>query len=80
MLVSIYGIKHYQMSMVFVLKHFFVPRRLVMGIMMSTMFMSMWIPNSASAAIMAPIVLAVVDVMQRGTGKQSKYREGQSEF
>ncbi|KAH6936321.1 hypothetical protein HPB50_016101 [Hyalomma asiaticum] len=36
-------------------------RRLLLGFMLVTMFMSMWIPNTASASIMVPIVMAVLD-------------------
>ncbi|XP_065289361.2 solute carrier family 13 member 2-like [Dermacentor albipictus] len=39
-------------------------RRLLLGFMLVTMFMSMWIPNTASASIMVPIVMAVLDQMQ----------------
>ncbi|KAL1431940.1 hypothetical protein MTO96_013733 [Rhipicephalus appendiculatus] len=39
-------------------------RRLLFGFMLFTMFMSMWIPNTASASIMVPIVMAVMDHLQ----------------
>ncbi|XP_037567908.1 solute carrier family 13 member 2 [Dermacentor silvarum] len=39
-------------------------RRLLLGFMLVTMFMSMWIPNTASASIMVPIVMAVLDQIQ----------------
>ncbi|KAK8778828.1 hypothetical protein V5799_019832 [Amblyomma americanum] len=39
-------------------------RRLLMGFMLVTMFLSMWIPNTASASIMVPIVMAVLDQVQ----------------
>ncbi|KAL1467330.1 hypothetical protein MTO96_026213 [Rhipicephalus appendiculatus] len=39
-------------------------RRLLFGFMLVTMFMSMWIPNTASASIMVPIVMAVFDHIQ----------------
>ncbi|XP_075741871.1 Na(+)/dicarboxylate cotransporter 3-like [Rhipicephalus microplus] len=39
-------------------------RRLLLGFMLFTMFMSMWIPNTASASIMVPIVMAVMDHLQ----------------
>ncbi|CAN7985145.1 unnamed protein product, partial [Ixodes pacificus] len=35
-----------------------------MGFMLITMFLSMWIPNTASASIMAPIAMAVMDQIQ----------------
>ncbi|XP_075738839.1 solute carrier family 13 member 2-like [Rhipicephalus microplus] len=39
-------------------------RRLLFGFMLVTMFLSMWIPNTASASIMVPIVVAVLDQVQ----------------
>lgn len=41
--------------------------RLLLGFMLVTMLLSMWIPNTASASIMAPIVMAVVDQMRSST-------------
>ncbi|OQR68330.1 solute carrier family 13 member 2-like [Tropilaelaps mercedesae] len=35
--------------------------RLVLGTMAVTMFLSMWIPNTASASIMGPVALSVID-------------------
>ncbi|KAH8038823.1 hypothetical protein HPB51_003326 [Rhipicephalus microplus] len=37
--------------------------RLLLGFMVVTMVLSMWIPNTASTSIMAPIAIAVVDQM-----------------
>lgn len=37
--------------------------RLLLGFMLVTMFLSMWIPNTAATSIMAPIVMAIVDQM-----------------
>ncbi|KAL1421821.1 hypothetical protein MTO96_022740 [Rhipicephalus appendiculatus] len=37
--------------------------RLLLGFMLVTMALSMWIPNTASTSIMAPIAIAVVDQM-----------------
>lgn len=36
-------------------------RRILLGFMLVTMFMSMWIPNTASASIMTPIVVATLN-------------------
>ncbi|XP_049520792.1 protein I'm not dead yet-like [Dermacentor silvarum] len=44
-------------------------RRIVFAIMMISMFMSLWIPNTASASIMGPITLAVADQMQKSSHK-----------
>ncbi|XP_049519756.1 solute carrier family 13 member 5-like isoform X3 [Dermacentor silvarum] len=37
--------------------------RLLLGFMLVTMALSVWIPNTASTSIMAPIVIAVVDLV-----------------
>ncbi|XP_065280255.1 protein I'm not dead yet-like isoform X4 [Dermacentor albipictus] len=44
-------------------------RRIVFAIMMISMFLSLWIPNTASASIMGPITLAVADQMQKSSNK-----------
>uniref|UniRef100_A0A023FDC0 Putative na+/dicarboxylate na+/tricarboxylate n=1 Tax=Amblyomma cajennense TaxID=34607 RepID=A0A023FDC0_AMBCJ len=46
--------------------------RLLLGFMLVTMALSMWIPNTASASIMAPIVMAVVDQMHSSTKSHPK--------
>ncbi|XP_075541981.1 Na(+)/citrate cotransporter-like isoform X1 [Dermacentor variabilis] len=46
--------------------------RLLLGFMLVTMSLSMWIPNTASTSIMAPIVMAVVDQMHNSTKSHSK--------
>lgn len=40
------------------------PRRLVLGFMIATAFLSMWISNTATAAMMLPIALAMADVLR----------------
>ncbi|KAK8780986.1 hypothetical protein V5799_017676 [Amblyomma americanum] len=49
--------------------------RLLLGFMLVTMALSMWIPNTASASIMAPIVMAIVDQMHSSTKSHPKYVE-----
>ena len=44
-------------------------RRVVLGVMLATGFISMWISNTATAAMMYPIVLAIGGVF--GTGRQA---------
>ncbi|KAH7956107.1 hypothetical protein HPB52_006024 [Rhipicephalus sanguineus] len=44
-------------------------RRIVFAIMMISMFLSLWIPNTASASIMGPITVAVADQMQKASHK-----------
>ena len=41
------------------------PRRLMFGFMLISWFLSMWIANTAAAAMMIPIVLAVLEELER---------------
>lgn len=41
-------------------------RRVVLGVMLATAFVSMWISNTATAAMMYPIVLAIADLAESG--------------
>ncbi|KAK8780985.1 hypothetical protein V5799_017675 [Amblyomma americanum] len=49
-------------------------RRLLLGFMLVTMFLSMWIPNIAAASIMTPIAMAVVDQI-RDSSTAASYDE-----
>jgi len=40
------------------------PRRLVLGFMIATAFLSMWISNTATAAMMLPIAVAMAEVLR----------------
>lgn len=40
------------------------PKRLMLGFMLTTMFLSMWISNTACTAMMVPIVTAVLDELK----------------
>jgi len=42
------------------------PRWLLLGIMLTTMFLSMWISNTATAALMVPIVKSVIHQLLKG--------------
>ncbi len=45
------------------------PRMIVLGFMMATAFLSMWISNTATAMLMLPIGLSVVSQIERETGR-----------
>lgn len=52
------------------------PRRLVLGFMVATGFLSMWVSNTATAVMMLPIgisILALVGSLEGGDGKISKF-------
>ena len=51
---------HYRMALAITLKVGTSPRRLVLGFMTATAFLSMWISNTATTIMMFPIALAVV--------------------
>ena len=54
------------------------PRRILLGFMVATAFLSMWISNTATTMMMVPIVLAVVMKLEEGAGRHavSKYSAG----
>ena len=41
------------------------PRKLMLGFMLPTMFLSMWISNTATTAMMVPIVDAVLSQLEQ---------------
>ncbi|MFP6598393.1 MAG: SLC13 family permease, partial [Candidatus Hydrogenedentota bacterium] len=45
------------------------PSRLVLGFMLATAFLSMWISNTATTLMMLPIAMAVIDEMGKRSGK-----------
>jgi sodium-dependent dicarboxylate transporter 2/3/5 len=51
------------------------PNRLVLGFMLATAFLSMWISNTAAAAMMLPIGLAVAELF-RPADQQGRYEFG----
>ena len=52
------------------------PNRVILGFMLATAFMSMWISNTASTVVMLPIALSVIDLLVKSDGvftQQEKY-------
>lgn len=43
------------------------PRRLVLGFMVASGFLSMWISNTAAVVLMLPVAVSIVAVMEEGT-------------
>ena len=54
------------------------PARILLGFMISSAFLSMWISNTATAMMMIPIVLSIITKLQEQMGKKavSKYAVG----
>ena len=54
------------------------PARILLGFMFSTAFLSMWISNTATAMLMIPIVISVIDKLEESIGKKEigKYATG----
>jgi solute carrier family 13 (sodium-dependent dicarboxylate transporter), member 2/3/5 len=54
------------------------PGRILLGFMLSTTFLSMWISNTATAMMMLPIVISIISKLEESLGKKnvSKYAIG----
>jgi solute carrier family 13 (sodium-dependent dicarboxylate transporter), member 2/3/5 len=54
------------------------PARILLGFMLATAFLSMWISNTATAMMMIPIVLSVIDKLEENAGSEGtgKYATG----
>lgn len=50
------------------------PMRLLLGFMVTTMTLSMWISNTATTAMMTPIVKAVLDELKQNKDMESRHR------
>jgi len=46
-------------------KDFYIFYRLLLGIMMTTMFLSMWMNNTSTTAMMVPIVDAIMEELKK---------------
>ena len=47
-----------------------------MGFMLSTWFLSMWMSNTASTAVMMPVAMAVLGQLQDSSKKNKDHEEG----
>ncbi|MCB0804440.1 MAG: SLC13/DASS family transporter [Bacteroidales bacterium] len=50
------------------------PGRILFGFMLATAFLSMWISNTATAMMMIPIVISVIDQLEKQLGKKQSNR------
>jgi sodium-dependent dicarboxylate transporter 2/3/5 len=50
------------------------PRRITLGFMVTTAFLSMWISNTATTMMMIPIALAVIFKLEETLGKEKLYK------
>ena len=50
------------------------PGRILMGFMLSTAFLSMWISNTATAMMMIPIVLSIINKLEESVGEKNVSR------
>ncbi|XP_076062935.1 Na(+)/citrate cotransporter-like [Oratosquilla oratoria] len=57
---------HRRIALIVILNVGQSPRRLMAGFMMTTMFLSMWISNTATTAMMTPIVSAILAELYKG--------------
>lgn len=55
------------------------PRRLVLGFMIATAFLSMWISNTATAMMMIPIAVAIILTIIPGTSKDLENLSGEEQ-
>ncbi|CAN5197327.1 DASS family sodium-coupled anion symporter [soil metagenome] len=57
------------------------PKRIVLGTMLATGFLSMWVSNTATTLMMLPIGLSVIALVTEGSGASSDtHRPGQVDF
>jgi solute carrier family 13 (sodium-dependent dicarboxylate transporter), member 2/3/5 len=53
------------------------PKRIVLGLMLATGFLSMWVSNTATTLMMLPIGLSVLTLVTEQTGKKAPPPEGE---
>ncbi len=67
---------HKRISLSIINKIGSTPKRIILGFMISTAFLSMWISNTASTVVMLPIALSVIDLLI----KKEKYNNQEYNF
>ena len=67
---------HKRIALTIIYKTGTTPNRVILGFMLATAFMSMWISNTASTVVMLPIALSVIQLLVKSDGvftKQEQY-------
>ena len=59
---------HKRIALTIIHKTGTTPNRVILGFMIATAFMSMWISNTASAVVMLPIALSVIQLLVKSDG------------
>ena len=60
---------HRRIALTIIQKTGTTPNRVILGFMLATAFMSMWISNTASTVVMLPIALSVIQLLVRSDGE-----------
>ena len=63
---------HRRIALNVILKVGSSPNRLVLGFMLSTALLSMWISNTATAMMMTPVAIAVIEQTRQERGKEAQ--------
>jgi sodium-dependent dicarboxylate transporter 2/3/5 len=66
---------HRRLALTVVCKVGSSPERLVLGMMLATALLSMWVSNTATAMMMTPVAIAVIESTRRATREQQHDRE-----
>ena len=60
---------HRRIALTIIQKTGTTPNRVILGFMLATAFMSMWISNTASTVVMLPIALSVIQLLVKSEGE-----------
>jgi len=60
---------HRRIALTIIQKTGTTPNRVILGFMLATAFMSMWISNTASTVVMLPIALSVIQLLVKSDGE-----------
>ncbi len=63
---------HKRIALTIIHKTGTTPNRVILGFMLATAFMSMWISNTASTVVMLPIALSVIHLLVQSDGEFTK--------